>query len=109
VNGISRAGSDYTLSLDTRIYSILAIKKTAYKFADRVSIVLRPEEGSKLLVAFNFCDTQEKNDPEKVISDFCNELIDQDLRDIIKKETEPVKNLILAHAFSKTKLVDGNS
>jgi len=31
--------------------------------------------------------------------------LDQDLRETLKVETEPVRNLILAHAFSKTGII----
>jgi His-Xaa-Ser system protein HxsD len=33
------------------------------------------------------------------------EVLDQDLRLKLKTETEPIRNLILAHAFSKTGLI----
>jgi len=40
----------------------------------------------------------------KIINAFKRELLDQQLRLSIKKETEPQRNLILAYAFSKTGL-----
>ena len=40
----------------------------------------------------------------KLINEFKRELLDQQLRISIKKETEPQRNLILAYAFSKTGL-----
>lgn len=36
---------------------------------------------------------------------FQQALLDQDLREIVSEETEGVRNLILAHAFSKTTLI----
>ena len=41
----------------------------------------------------------------KLIDDFKKEVLDQDLREKLKVETEPVRNLILAHAFSKTGII----
>src|ERR1700722_3095076 len=106
MKGITREGEDYLLSLDTKIYGLEAIKKTAYKFADRTSVILKPQADSAISVIFNFVGQHAKNDPDQIIAAFCNELLDQDLREIIKQETTPVRNLILAHAFSHTSLAD---
>ena len=43
---------------------------------------------------------------EKVTDDFIKEVHDQDLREIIKNETEDIRNLILAKAFSKLDIKD---
>jgi His-Xaa-Ser system protein HxsD len=43
---------------------------------------------------------------ESFISEFTKEVLDQDLREKIKSETESYRNLILAHAFSKTTLIE---
>jgi His-Xaa-Ser system protein HxsD len=106
MNGISRLPEGYSLSLSTSIYCIEAIKKSAYKFADRASIIINPVSESSVSVVFNFVGKHTENDSDQVISDFCNELLDQDLRVRIKKEMEPLRNLILAHAFSQTSLAD---
>jgi len=106
MKGISRESENCVLSLDTAIYSLEAIKRTAYKFADRSSVVISPSTGSAVSVVFNFIGKFAANDPEQVISDFCNELLDQDLRETISRETTPLRNLILAHAFSRTQLAD---
>jgi His-Xaa-Ser system protein HxsD len=106
MKGIHREGENHLLSFDTEIYGLEAIKKSAYKFADRASIILQSQDPKKITVVFNFVGHHSKSDPELVIADFCNEVLDQDLREIIKAETAPVRNLILAHAFSHTKLVN---
>jgi His-Xaa-Ser system protein HxsD len=108
VNGIARDGENMVLSIDTRIYSLDAIKKTAYKFAAVTSVILQPKADGTVAVLFNFDGVHKKSDPNHVIADFCNELLDQDLREIIKRETTPIRNLILAHAFSRTSLIDTN-
>jgi His-Xaa-Ser system protein HxsD len=94
----------YDLSLNTAVYSLEAIKKTAYKFAGSVSVIIGPETGDTVSVVFNFVGKSSKADPEQVISDFCTELLDQDLRETVGRETGPIRNLILAHAFSRTRL-----
>jgi His-Xaa-Ser system protein HxsD len=106
MNGVTRDGDRFALSVDTRVYSLEAVKKTAYKFAAVTSVIIEPKTDNVVSVLFNFAGAHAKNDPERVISDFCNELLDQDLREIIKRETTPVRNLILAHAFSHSSLVE---
>jgi His-Xaa-Ser system protein HxsD len=77
--------------IDLGIYSLVALKKAAYKFK-KVQILERDK---------NFAILELGDISEEV---FYKELVDQDLREIIAKETEPVRNLILAQAFSKTSL-----
>ncbi|HZS57146.1 MAG TPA: His-Xaa-Ser system protein HxsD [Bryobacteraceae bacterium] len=108
MNGVVRDGDKFVLSVDTRVYSLEAVKKTAYKFAAATSIILQPRKDEIVRVLFNFAGVHGRSDPEGVISDFCNELLDQDLREIIKRETAPIRNLILAHAFSRSSLVENN-
>ena len=102
--GISKDDKGFTLMLDTSIYCLEAIKKTAYKFANQTSIVIAPGADSSISVFFNFAGSYEKNDPEQVVADFCNELLEQDLREIVRKDTSALRNLIIAHAFSRTSL-----
>ena|SRR5215469_6873787 len=95
-----------SLSLDTAIYSLEAIKKTAYKFADRASVIINRSSESQVTVSFETNRNISDEDRGQILSDFSNELLDQDLREIIKRETGPLRNAILAHAFSKTSLAD---
>lgn len=104
MNGISIEPNGFSLSVETSIYSIEAIKRTAYKFADRASVIINPGPAYSVSVTFNFIGQNAKHDPKQVISDFCNELLDQDLRELIKKETGALRNVIIAHAFSGTRL-----
>ena len=104
MKGVSRTNEGYCLSINTTIYALPAIKKAAYKFADRTAVTIEPAADCTVLINFHFVGAHKNNNPEQVISDFCNELLDQDLREIVKQETEPLRNFILAHAFSKTTL-----
>ena len=106
MNGILRGPDGYSLSVNTSIYSLEAIKKAAYKFADRASVVINPLSESTVSIVFNFLGRNAEGNPDQVVSDFCNELLDQDLRERIKRETEPLRNLLIAQAFSRTSLAD---
>jgi len=57
---------------------------------DQIVCSVRPRDGQTL---------------DSLIVEFRREVIDHDLRIEIRKQTEGVRNLILAHAFSKTGIV----
>lgn len=86
-----------------RVYSIETIKKAAYRFCDVLSIDIIPRAHDiecVLHVRSGYTD----DEVEAIISAFKNEVLDQDLRATIAKETERIRNVILAHALSKTGL-----
>lgn len=92
------------LSLST--YSLNAIKKACYKFSPEFSVKLEKVDEETIKVSFEFNLKTDNEIRADLIRQFHNELLDQDLREIVFKETEGVRNLILAHAFSKTTLIE---
>jgi len=103
---ISKKADGCLLTLNTAIYSLEAIKKSAYKFADRASILITPGSDSTVVVTFKFIGKNATDNLDQVVSEFSNELLDQDLREMVKRETGALRNLIMAHAFSQTKLAE---
>lgn len=98
----------YLAIFDLRIYSPAAVKKAAYKFAADFSAILTVRDEHRLEVRIHFAENGVASHIETVLDAFCNEVIDQDLRELIAKETEATRNLILAEAFSKTSLLHGD-
>jgi len=90
------------LRLDASIYSVEAAEKASYRFIDRFSTVIS-HENQNLLLDLTF-DEKHATKSEAIIADFKKELLDQNLRVKIKKETKPVRDLILSYTFSKTEL-----
>jgi His-Xaa-Ser system protein HxsD len=92
-----------TLELDRHAYGLEAVQKASYRFIDRLTVLISESERGTIV-----CEI----DPvaggtvafDVVLSDFKRELLDQQLRSKIKAETEPVRNLILAYAFSRSGL-----
>jgi His-Xaa-Ser system protein HxsD len=91
------------VTFDSTIYRPNAIKKAAYKFGglfyvlitqlDRATEVrLKPKES---------CSS-----PDALVGEFCNEVLDQELRETVAEETAGIRDLLLAQAFSKTTLID---
>lgn len=89
------------LDLDSSVYSLEAVQKAAYRFIDRLTVLISQSEGRIICVI----DPVRTTDGfEIILADFKRELLDQQLRLQIKTETADVRNLVLAHAFSKTGL-----
>ncbi|WP_331694268.1 His-Xaa-Ser system protein HxsD [Pandoraea sputorum] len=90
------------LELDEEFYSPEAVQKAAYRFIDRLTVVIS-RVGANVI-----CEIDVNSGIEtpvgNLLSNFKRELLDQQLRAQIKAETEPVRNLILAYAFSRTGL-----
>jgi His-Xaa-Ser system protein HxsD len=90
--------------VSTNIYELQAFLKAAYKFTDRSYIHI--EFASETNYRVRIKSKKATGDIQSLAGEFCNELIDQTLRISIARETEPVRNLILANAFSKTALIE---
>ncbi len=92
------------IAFDANLYSADHLKKAAYKFIDKFSFQVATK-GSELVCDLELNPNIGKDAEDYYINQFKKEVLDQELRDKLKKETEAVRNLILAHTFSKTGLI----
>lgn len=95
--------------IDLSVISLFAVKKAAHKFAGRFSVSsLVPAEGVVNLT-LSMQPTKGSESANYTLtalaSDFSRELLDQDLRERIADQTGPLRNLLLAEAFSQTSLL----
>lgn len=88
--------------LEEQIYNLEATQKAAYRFIDRLTVLIQ-KSGSQLICEIEPVSGQEDKF-EEVVANFKRELLDQQLRKQIKTETEDTRNLILAYAFSRSGL-----
>ncbi len=95
---------EFSIIVDARAYRLSAVKKAAYRMADRCFV--RIEEESDGRVEVSLTPKTEQILSETLEGMFRNELLDQDLRECIAEETELVRNLILAQAFSGVSVID---
>jgi His-Xaa-Ser system protein HxsD len=92
-----------SITFQQAVYGLDAVKRAAYRFADRCHVEIElSAEGIVCQLAPRSMQTDAQI--ELLKSDFASEVLDQDLRISIAKETEPYRNLILSLAFSKTGL-----
>jgi His-Xaa-Ser system protein HxsD len=93
----------YKIQLPSSLFGISTVKKAAYKFTGSFHFIFQGDEGSTLVLYLR--PKTDSIETEKLIGDFYNELLDQDLRETIAQETKAVRDLILAEAFSKVSIL----
>ncbi len=95
-------------TFDNKVFSVIAIKKAAYKYV-RVFSADITMQGEQINCQLTFSSPVSEEEGGRLVEDFKKEVLDQDLRERLKGETEAVRNVILAHAFSKTGLITDGS
>lgn len=92
------------LVVSLRAYRLAAVQKTAYRLAARCTAVLGDIDEQSVAVHLMFPAPISEAQALEVARLFFQELLDQELREKIAVETAPLRNLILAHAYSRTGL-----
>jgi His-Xaa-Ser system protein HxsD len=91
------------LDIDSAVYRLSAVQKAAYKFSGHFHVLI---DQSETAIRVRLQPKADCALPEIAARDFANEILDQELREVVAAETEAVRNLILAQAFSKTSLIN---
>jgi His-Xaa-Ser system protein HxsD len=95
------------IEVDLEVYGLPALLKVAYKFTDRCFIHLQYRTERSVEVRLRAKGPQVPLDV--IAGEFCNEVLDQRLREIVARESEPVRNLVLAYALSRVGLANSDS
>ena len=102
-SGGGDAPSSTRVTFDTRVYALPIIKKAAYRFLKSFDTAIT-QEGDAWICTMKFVAPTDAAAVEAAERELRAEVLDQDLRASIARETEPVRNAILALAFSRTGL-----
>jgi His-Xaa-Ser system protein HxsD len=97
----AREADTISVTFDSQVYGLTAVKKAAYKYLDRFSADINVED-ARINCRLTFTSSKDQRAIALIVEDFRKEVLDQDLREELKVETEAVRNLILAYAFSAT-------
>lgn len=93
------------VSFDAAAFPILVVQKACHRLSHLASFdICQVGEASKILVSIY----SKVKDPELLAQSLRDEVLDQRMREVVRKETEGVRNLILAHAFSRTGLISND-
>lgn len=91
------------VSFDSRVYALPVVKKAAYRFLKEFTTEIT-QDGDTWACTLMFAVPVDADAIEKATRALQAEVLDQDLRASIARETEPTRNAILALAFSRTGL-----
>jgi His-Xaa-Ser system protein HxsD len=98
-------GAVVAAEVDLSIYSLRTVLRACYKFTNNCYVfIARTEDGSWISVSLR------AKGPDKnlvaLVGEFFNELLDQQVRENLEKEMQPVRELIVAQAFAEGNLLD---
>lgn len=96
---IIKKENSFLIELSKEIYTKEAILATSYRFTNRCYICIDMPSQDNFTVSFKNKENEEEN-IEQLIADFCNELIDQQLRVDVEKEYGEIRNTIVKKALS---------
>lgn len=92
------------MEVDLGVYGLPSVLKVAEKFTDRCFVHL--QHRSERIVEVRLRTKNSEVPLDSIAGEFCNEVLDQRLREIVARESEPVRNLVLAHALSRVGLAN---
>ncbi len=93
----------FELRFPQSAFSVVALQKAALKYSDQLSVQWQ-DSGTEWVC--RLCRTPTADTELSTLAQwFSTEVLDQQLRDRIANETATERNLILAHTFSRSKLV----
>jgi His-Xaa-Ser system protein HxsD len=91
------------VEFDSRVYALDVVKKAAYRFL-KVFVTEISLQGDFWVCKLTFVEGADSPAVQKTLLNFQSEVLDQDLRASISRETEPLRNAVLALAFSRAGL-----
>jgi His-Xaa-Ser system protein HxsD len=96
-----------TIRLDARLYSKEAILRTSHWFTD-VAYVYFPESSDGRFVIRVKLKPTDREPPRigDVLGEFCNSLLEYELRRQVEAETAQVRQLILAKEFTESGILE---
>ncbi len=92
------------IRIDLSVYPLEALFRVCYSFTDRCYIFL--EEESASIIKVHFARKTEGCDLSVIVGEFSNELINQRVRFDVARETQTIRELIVAQAFAEADLLN---
>jgi His-Xaa-Ser system protein HxsD len=93
----------HKLVFDERLYDALVLQKAAYRSMNVLTVDITPDSGQFICVLSSNIGVEESSFLAAIL-EFKKDVLDYQLRHRLNAETQPIKNLILGLAFSKTGL-----
>jgi His-Xaa-Ser system protein HxsD len=93
--------------VDLEIYGPEALFRACYQYTDRCYLFLTQPSPSKVLVEFRL--RPQSQGLADIVGSFANELINQRLRVDLARETQAIRERIVAEAFGEARFADGST
>ncbi len=93
-----------SVSFDSKVFCLAAVKKAAYRYLHAFTTGISIVDG-RIDCKLSFSSPVTDAEGLRLVNELKKEVLDQDLREQLQARTEAVRNVILAHAFSKTGLI----
>ena len=95
---VELGNKSFLVSVDLNIYSVDAVTATSYKYTDRFYVHQQTVDEKKMNVIFEAkdCNVPVSSD---TVKQFCNDLIDQQVRVLVNKDFGHIRDLIVEEAF----------
>jgi His-Xaa-Ser system protein HxsD len=92
-------GERFLLKLSKQFYERPAVMAAAYKFTHRCTVLVEPLEEGYVGVWFQAKNNEGLDMIPDLINDFCNEVLDQQVRLDLEKRYGNLRDTIVKHAF----------
>lgn len=92
-------GGKLLLKLSKQFYEKSAVMAAAYKFTHKCIILIEPLEEGYIGVWFQAKNNKSLDMAPDLVNDFCNEVLDQQVRLDLEKRCGSLRDAIVEHAF----------
>ena len=96
---VELAADKFQISVDTSLYAKEVITAVIYKFSHLFYIHQQTDTCNQVIVNINFESKDKNKVTEDVPKQFCNELIDQQIRHNINAQFGHIRDMIVQEAF----------
>lgn len=96
----SPEGNKMHLILSKSIYEKEAALAASYKFTDKCIVVLDSKNDQSLDIYFELKNNGAQTSLKEITQEFCNEILDQQLRLDLEKKYGSIRDLIVKQAFA---------
>ena len=97
-------GAYIAVEIDTAIYQRAAVMKTAYWQTNQCYVfIAKGNVPDTLKIEFRVKDPAQADDLEPLARDFCNRLLDQQVRELVATETGGIRDDLVRKAFFEGK------
>jgi His-Xaa-Ser system protein HxsD len=102
---MSHRQNSVELRFDRAVFALDTVKRALYRLAHMASFDIQADEQDITVILYPTMPVSDEA-AETLCARIRQEVLDQDLRDTLSKETANLRNLILANAFSRSGLIN---